>query len=147
MAPFPPTIILRHRRENLKKCSLHGLESHTDMHFLTYPKDPLPDLKNYLVLSLVGPVLSPEECSFGLFLIDGTWRHAEKMAKSLPPDVQLRTLPQSFKTAYPRRQEVSRGLASIEALYIAYCILGRETEGLLDNYHWKESFISTNFSA
>jgi pre-rRNA-processing protein TSR3 len=146
MAPFPPTIILRHRRENLKKCSLAGLESRSDMVFLTYPKDPLPDLKNYLVLSLDGPLLSKEDQPLGLFLIDGTWRHAEKMAKTLPPNLLFRTLPSSFKTAYPRRQEVSQGLASIEALFIAYHILGRKTEGLLDHYHWRELFISTNFS-
>jgi pre-rRNA-processing protein TSR3 len=57
-----------------------------------------------------------------------------------------RSLPSHYKTAYPRRQldcpDPERGLASIEALYAAYSILGRSTDGLLDRYHWKEEFLS-----
>jgi pre-rRNA-processing protein TSR3 len=148
MLHFPPTIILRHKRENLKKCSLRGLESRKDMIFLTYPKSLLPDLTGYCVLTLDAPLLSLEDAHLGLFLIDGTWRYAEKMAKSLPPDGRCvcRSLPMHFRTAYPRRQldcpDPERGLASVEALYLAYSILGRSTEGLLDHYHWKELFES-----
>jgi pre-rRNA-processing protein TSR3 len=145
MSYFPPTIILRHNRENLKKCSLRGLEGRDDMVFLSYPEAVLPDLKNYSVLTLDAPPLSQEDAALGLFLIDGTWAHAKKMAKILPSDVKFRSLPPHFKTAYPRRQLDDRGLASIEALYIAYHLLERKTGGLLDGYYWKESFISTNF--
>jgi pre-rRNA-processing protein TSR3 len=35
-------------------------------------------------------------------------------------------------------------LASIEAIYIAYWILGRDVTGLLDNYHWKDLFLQKN---
>ena len=148
---FPPTIILRHRRENLKKCSLRGLEKREDMIFLSYPlQAPLPDVSHYCALAIDAPPLSEADASCGLFLIDGTWRLAEKMAKSLPANLILRSLPAQFKTAYPRRQldcpDPERGLASVEALYLAYRILGRNTEGLLDHYHWKELFTSTNFS-
>ena len=146
MPHFPPTIILRHRRENLKKCSLRGLEQRKDMVFLTYPTSLLPDLTGYCVLTLDAPLLSPEDAHLGLFLIDGTWRYAEKMAKSLPPEGPFvcRSLPMHFRTAYPRRQldcpDPERGLASVEALYLAYSILKRSTEGLLDYYHWKDEF-------
>jgi pre-rRNA-processing protein TSR3 len=143
MLHFPPTIILRHRRENLKKCSLMGLESRKDMIFLTYPTSPLPDLKGYCVLSLDAPELSLDDAHLGLFLIDGTWRYAAKMAKSLTPPFTCRSLP-AVRTAYPRRQldcsDPQRGLASVEALYLAYSILGRNTEGILDHYHWKNMF-------
>jgi pre-rRNA-processing protein TSR3 len=146
MIYFPPTIILRHKRENLKKCSLRGLEHREDMVFLTYPASFLPDLKNYFVLTLDAPLLTPDDAHLGLFLIDGTWRYAEKMAQSLPPPFMCRSLPAHFRTAYPRRQldcpEPERGLASVEALYLAYSILGRTTEGILDHYHWKELFMS-----
>lgn len=144
MIYFPPTIILRHKRENLKKCSLRGLESRPDMIFLTYPTAIIPNLDKYCVLTLEAPALTPADADLGLFLIDGTWRYAEKMAKSLPTPLVYRSLPSHFKTAYPRRQldcsDPERGLASVEALYLAYSILGRSTEGILDHYYWKESF-------
>jgi pre-rRNA-processing protein TSR3 len=149
MLYFPPTLILRHRRENLKKCSLRGLERRPDMTFLTYPVKELPDLKNYCVLAVDAPPLMEADTTLGLLLIDGTWRHAATMAKILPATVIPRSLPSHFKTSYPRRQpdcpDPERGLASVEALYLAYRILGRPTDGLLDHYYWKESFISTNF--
>ena len=54
-----------------------------------------------------------------------------------------------LKTAYPREQgdcvDPEPGLASIEALFIAYRLLGYSTEGLLDYYYWKEKFIKINF--
>ena len=144
MMQFPPTIILRHKRENLKKCSLRGLEDREDMIFLTYPIKILPDLSNYCVLTLDAPPLTQEEAHLGLFLIDGTWRYAEKMAKILPASYRARSLPSHFRTAYPRQQldcpDPQRGLASVEALYLAYSILGRSTEGLLDHYYWKDFF-------
>ena len=32
----------------------------------------------------------------------------------------------------------------VEALFLAYHILGRPTEGLLDHYHWAEEFLKLN---
>jgi pre-rRNA-processing protein TSR3 len=149
---FPTTIILRHRRENLKKCSLRGLEPCPDFRFFTYPTDELPDLSQYILLTLDAPPLSEADRELGIFLIDGTWRYAQQMQKQLrePHLFQKRSLPAGFQTAYPRRQvdcpEPSRGLASIEALYLSFLILGRSTEGLLDNYHWREDFLKLNSS-
>lgn len=141
MLEFSPTLILRHRKENLKKCSLSGLEQRPDMLFYTYPWTiPQPDLSRYIVLTLDAPVLTSEDGEYGLFLIDGTWRYAEKMLKSLKPPYLMRSLP-STSTAYPRKQDDDRGLASIEALYLAYQITGRNPTGLLDHYHWKEQFL------
>jgi pre-rRNA-processing protein TSR3 len=146
MEAFPPTLILRHRRENLKKCSLRGLEGREDLRFFTYPREALPPLTGYVVLSLGAPELSQADCDQGIVLIDGTWRHARTMRGTLPPGCVERSLPRHFVTAYPRRQhdceDPSRGLASVEALYIAYTLLGRKVEGLLDHYHWKEPFLA-----
>ncbi len=152
MTIFTPTIILRHRRENLKKCSLRGLESRSDMRFFTYPKDVLPPLSGYFLLALDAPPLTIDDAHLGIFLIDGTWRYAEKMYSQIPQphSFELRSLPAHYTTAYPRRQEdctePSRGLASVEALFLAHQILGRSTEGLLDNYHWKDAFLQSNSS-
>ncbi|MCB1110430.1 MAG: hypothetical protein KDK64_05570 [Chlamydiia bacterium] len=149
MKPFLATTILRHRRENLKKCSLRGLESREDLHFLTYPRDPIPFIEGGILLSLDAPPLSPED-RFPLFLIDGTWKYAAVMERQLPQQENWtrRSLPSHFRTAYPRKQpdcaDPKRGLASVEALYIAYHILGYDTSDLLDHYYWKESFLAFN---
>ena len=151
MLLFPHTIILRHRKENLKKCSLRGLETRPDFQFFTYPlSQALPDLSSHILLSLGAPPLTEADKDLGLFLIDGTWRHTDTMFQQLhkPQLFTLRSIPSTFQTAYPRRQDdcpdPSRGLASIEALFIAYHILGRSTDGLLDFYHWKDSFLLKN---
>ncbi len=150
MHSFPHTLILRHRRENLKKCSLRGLETRPDCRFYTYPKHPLPSLQGYILLCLDAPLLTPDDASKGVFLIDGTWRHTETMFSQLPhPHLfEMKSLPSHFQTAYPRRQEdcsdPDRGLASVEALFAAYHILQRPTAGLLDHYHWKDLFLSKN---
>ncbi len=147
---FSPTLILRHKRENLKKCSLRFLEQRSDMLFFTYPKDPLPDLSSYILLTMDAPLLSYEDQGKGILLIDGTWRYAKVMEEHIPknPLMLKRSLPPHYQTAYPRRQEdcqdPKRGLASVEALYIAYTLLGRDTTGLLDHYYWKESFFQLN---
>jgi pre-rRNA-processing protein TSR3 len=129
----------------LKKCSLTGLESRPHLRFFTYPVDELPDLSGYLLLKVGAPPLSLADSVRGLLLIDATWRLAEKMEKSLPQTLEARSLPNGFRTAYPRRQtgcpDAAAGLASVEALYIAHLLLGRPTEGLLDHYHWKEQFL------
>ena len=144
---FPYTIILRHRKENLKKCSLRGLELRDDFRFFTYPTDTLPDLSNYMALTLDAEPLTEADASHGLFLIDGTWRYAALMFKQLPTPhlFKTRSLPPTMRTAYPRKQtdcpDPAQGLASVEALYLAYKILGRDTAGLLDNYFWKEKFL------
>ena len=143
-----PTAILRHRRENLKKCSLRGLEERPDLLFFTYPVDTLPDLSGYLLLKVGAPPLEKSDAERGLFLIDGTWRLAQVMENQLPWKMEARSLPAGFKTAYPRRQtecpDPESGLASIEALYLAHLILGKPVDGLLDHYYWKHAFLDCN---
>jgi pre-rRNA-processing protein TSR3 len=148
MNTFPPTLIWRHRRENKKKCSLRGLESREQFHFFSYPQQMLPELEGYIVLALDAPELTPADKECGLLILDATWRHAESMLKRVQAMAGpiYRSIPSHYRTAYPRRQEdcedPNRGLASLEAIYIAYQILGRDTSGLLDNYYWKEPFLN-----
>ena len=146
------TIILRHRKENLRKCSLRGLESREDISFYEYPKDTLPSLEGSILLTLDAPEISPKDSSSTLFLIDGTWKYSEVMYNQLerPHLFTKRSLPKGLRTAYPRRQEdcldPERGLASVEALFAAYYFLGEDTSGLLDFYHWKNEFLEKNRS-
>jgi pre-rRNA-processing protein TSR3 len=142
------TIILRHRRENLKKCSLRGLETRSDFRFFTYPQDMLPDMPSTILLKIGAPPLTKMDQNNPLLLIDGTWQLALHMEKSLTKGFIERSLPNHFRTAYPRRQTMcpdpETGLASIEALYIAFFILGRPLDGLLDQYYWKDAFLKLN---
>lgn len=148
MQPFPTTVVLRHRRENLKKCSLTGLESREDFHFYTYPKDTLPPLDGYILLCLEAPPLTKADANRGLFILDATWRYADTMMRQVKGEIIKRSLPTEWRTAYPRRQEdcsdPERGLASVEAIFIAYHILGRDTSNLLNHYYWKDLFLDKN---
>ncbi len=149
MKYFCPTIVIRHRKENLKKCSLRGLEERKDFLFYSYPLKTQPPIDGYVLLTVDAPqILSKEDGQRGLLLLDGTWKLAHKMEKTLyiPDTIVRRSLPDGLVTAYPRRQDELQGLASIEALYIAYLLMGRDPEGLLDNYHWKELFMEKNRS-
>lgn len=149
-----PTVIIRHQRENLNKCSLRGLERRPDLQFLNYPNGQLPALSGYLLLAIDGPPLTSADQQHGLLLLDATWRYAAVMRRYVDSLVCLecRSIPAGFVTAYPRRQtecpDPEAGLASVEALYIAYHLTGRDPSGLLDNYYWKEEFFLKNkFSA
>src|SRR5262249_18275705 len=123
---FLPTIVIRHRKENLKKCSLRGLEKRGDFRFFSYPLRETPCCRNYLMLTVGAPAeLTLADQNFGLLILDATWRYAGQMEKQLEltKTVPTRRLPNHFQTAYPRYQngctEPSRGLASIEAIYCA----------------------------
>ena len=146
--------IVRHRKENVKKCSLRYIEQETDrFRFFTYPTDCLSlefDLPTEcFLLHIDGEELKSSETE-PLVLLDGTWRYSEVMYRMIPSVQRLpkRSLPSGWRTAYPRRQpdcsDPTRGLASLEALYIAFLITGRKTDDLLNGYYWKERFLEIN---
>ncbi len=142
------TIIIRHRRENLRKCSLSGLETRSDLEFYNYPMVVWPDVRGFVLLKVGAPVLTEADRGKNLLLLDGTWKLAAAMEKQVPAGLEARSLPPGFLTAYPRRQtecpDPMAGLASVEALYLAYLSLGEDPAGLLDYYHWKEKFFEIN---
>jgi pre-rRNA-processing protein TSR3 len=141
------TAIIRHRRENLKKCSLSGLEEKDGLRFYTYPVDPLPSFTGFLLLKVGAPPLTKADARRDLLLIDGTWRLAQVIEKQIP-SLEARSLPTHFRTAYPRKQthcpDPEAGLSSVEALYLSHWILGRPHEDLLDFYYWKDRFLELN---
>jgi pre-rRNA-processing protein TSR3 len=143
---IPPTVIVVHPRERRSKCSVEPLRSRPKFIFTTFP-NPVPvDLSQYVRLGIGGPVIGPQDADRGLLLLDGTWRWAAKMETAYQ-HMTVRSLP-PIQTAYPRKSEVfedpAEGLATIEALYAALRLLGRETQGLLDHYHWKRQFLELN---
>ena len=146
-------VIVRHRKENLKKCSLSGLEGRSDLRFFRYPDclspGVLPSLEGYILLDMEGDVLTEKDTA-PLVLLDATWKYASAMRSRIPQlsECVSRRLPEGWVTAYPRYQtgcmDAARGLASVEALYAAYVVTGRSPEGLLDRYYWKENFLTRN---
>lgn len=146
MAEFPQTIIVRHPKENPRKCSVLPLKGRSDLTFVQYPvKTPLA-LDGYVRLAAEGPALTVDDAGSGILLLDGSWRWAGAMTQAFA-HVPPRSL-RGYRTAYPRVSKLGtdpdNGLASIEALYVAYRILGRSTEGLLDHYHWASEFLKCN---
>jgi pre-rRNA-processing protein TSR3 len=143
---YPITLIVRHPRENPRKCSVLPLKGRPDLLFLAYPMQQRPALEGYVRLAAEGPPLSAEDADRGLLLLDGSWRWAGEMTQAFR-DVPPRSL-QDYRTAYPRVSkqgtDPENGLASVEALYLAYHLLGRPTAGLLDHYRWKEEFLRLN---
>jgi pre-rRNA-processing protein TSR3 len=143
---YPPTLIVRHPRENPRKCSILPLRGRPDLIFLTHPVTEPLVLDGYVRLAANGPPLGSDDSAAGLLLLDGSWRWAEVMNRSFL-DVPPRSLT-GYRTAYPRVSkhgtDPDNGLASVEALFVAYLILGRPTAGLLDHYRWAEEFLRQN---
>jgi pre-rRNA-processing protein TSR3 len=143
---YPPTIIVRHPHENPRKCSVLPLRGRPDLIFLQHPVKERPPLDGYVRLAAEGPELSAADAGCGLLLLDGSWRWAEVMTRGFL-DVPPRSL-HGWRTAYPRVSKLGtdpdNGLASVEALFAAYHVLGRRTEGLLDHYRWKTEFLQLN---
>jgi pre-rRNA-processing protein TSR3 len=144
--PFPPTVIVRHSHENPRKCSVLPLRGRPDVLFLTYPVRHRPCLEGYIRLSADGPPLTTADAGRGLLLLDGSWRWAAAMTRDFA-DIEPRSL-SGWHTAYPRVSKLGtdphNGLASIEALFLAYHLLCRPTEGLLAHYRWGEQFMGLN---
>lgn len=143
---YLPTVIVRHSHENPRKCSVLPLRGRADLYFLPYPvKERLP-LTGYVRLAAEGPNLTAEDSNCGLLLLDGSWRWAAAMARDFA-DVPPRSL-RGFRTAYPRVSkrgtDPDNGLASVEALFVAYYLLGRPTAGLLRHYRWAKEFLQLN---
>ena len=143
---YPPTVIVRHPRENPRKCSVLPLRGRADLMFLAYPVRTRPPLDGYVRLAADGPPLTAADAGCGLLLLDGSWRWAEAMTRAFA-DVPPRSL-SGWRTAYPRTSKLGtdpdNGLASVEALFLAHHLTGRPTAGLLDHYRWAAEFLRAN---
>lgn len=142
----PPTVIVVHPREKRSKCTVEPLRGRDDFVFWTFPDRGPESLDGYIQLGIGGQELTADDAEHGLLVLDGTWRLAERMFPSFR-EVPVRTLP-PWETAYPRVSKLfedpTAGLATIEAVFAAHTILGRDTTGLLDNYYWADEFRRIN---
>ncbi|NDV62023.1 hypothetical protein G0Q06_06155 [Puniceicoccales bacterium CK1056] len=143
---YQQDIVIRHPRERKSKCSLQPLVGRPDLRFETARPGFLFDATGYVQLHLDAPVLSSADAGLPLLLLDSTWRLLPRLEACVTGSPVLRSLPDSLVTAYPRVSKTSddpaRGLASVEALYVARRLQGRTTSGLLDQYYWKDDFLA-----
>jgi pre-rRNA-processing protein TSR3 len=152
--PRKPDIVILDR-ESRRKCSIYPLRQRSDLLFfeshLHAQQAQETFSPDYLLLHVDGTPLGTQDAWSPLVIVDSSWRRASLLS-SLP---LLQRLPKrslsGFVTAYPRVSKVYEmpeiGLASIEALYLAQLIQGREDDQLLAFYHWREQFLAANAAA
>ena len=139
-----PTVVIRHPKERISKCSLRPLHGREGMTFHKAREDFSFDASGYTLLAVDAPVLSKSDAERPLLLLDSTWRLLPTLEVHLTGEPIRRSLP-AMQTAYPRTSKLSEdpsaGLASVEALYLAQRQLGHDDPSLLDDYYWREGFL------
>ncbi|MCZ6598839.1 MAG: DUF367 domain-containing protein [Planctomycetota bacterium] len=140
-------LVLRDPRESRRKCSLTPLRGREGIDFVAYDRDRRLPAAGRILLHPEGEELSSADRGRDLLLVDCAWRRVEKLLRTVDGELRARRLP-PLVTAYPRRSVVfedpEHGLASVEALYAASCILGDPRPDLLDGYFWAEEFLRLN---
>lgn len=140
-----PVTIIRHPKERKSKCTLEPLRGRPGLEFFEAKPTFRFDATGYLLLAVDAPELSPEDAGRPLLLLDSTWRLLPQLMDRLDGEAIPRSLPGDVRTAYPRVSKISddptRGLASVEALYLAKRLLGEDDPTLLDHYYWREDFL------
>lgn len=144
---YPPTIIIRSRKEKKHKCTIWPLKDRDDLILIHHPARYWPPLEEYFRLCEHGPPLTDADADRGIVLLDSSWRRVTGMLTDIS-HLPTRSL-NGYQTAFPRTSRLGtdpdNGLASVEALYLAYRILERSTDGLLDHYLWANDFLQKNF--
>lgn len=125
-----PTVIIRHPKERLSKCSLEPLRGQPHLAFLKAKPGFRFDASGFILLSVDAPVLSPQDTALDspaegrsladrltslglippgtipshrpLLLLDSTWLLLPKLERMLDGSPLPRSLPSGIRTAYPR---------------------------------------------
>lgn len=114
---------------------------------MSYHPERRLDASGRVLLDPEGEELGAGDAGRGLFLIDCAWRRVPLLLRAVDGEPLRRRLPK-LSTAYPRRsttfEDPRSGLASIEALYAAVCLLDGPRPELIEHYHWREKFLALN---
>ena len=136
--------ILRHPAENLAKCSAEPLRERADLEFVAAEGPAVVRGEGRILLEVGAPVLTAADAGRGLILLDGNWKHVPRLRQRVTGNPLPRSLP-PVPTAYPRRNaggsDPADGLATVEALYLALRLMGRDDPSLLAGYRWREAFL------
>jgi pre-rRNA-processing protein TSR3 len=140
-------LILRDPRESWRKCSLAPLRGANGIRFVSYHLGLELDAEGRTLLDPEAPPLGPADQGRPLLLLDSSWRRLPKLRACLRGRFVPRSVP-PFVTAYPRRSttfaDPVQGLASIEALFVAACALGRPELDWLRGYRFAREFLRLN---
>ncbi|MEE2756000.1 MAG: hypothetical protein VYA30_05045 [Myxococcota bacterium] len=140
------TVVIRHPKERLSKCSLTPLHDREEIQFYKAKQGFEFNADGYTLLAVDAPALSVADAGRPLLLLDATWRLLPRVKAAVVGDPIARSIPAGVTTAYPRVgttfPDPAGGLASVEALFIARALLGDYDESLLAAYHWREQFLA-----
>jgi len=146
----PEILLIRLRKESLKKCSLTPLRARHDLPIQWFHcnlGDPI-EVGCATLLHPDGELLSPADAHRPLLLVDSSWRDLPLMLSTVSGDFVKRCLPHDLQTAYPRKSKLFEdpvtGLASIEALHAALTLLGKRDDSLLEGYYWASAWLQAN---
>ncbi len=150
------TVVIRHPKERLSKCSLEPLRDRPEITFYKARPGFTFDATGYILLHTEGEELggknpfsverATDAASAPKFLLlDSTWRLLPQLEACVIGEPIRCRLPDGVRTAYPRVSKIADdptgGLASVEALYLARRLLGDDDPSLLDHYHWRDAFL------
>ena len=141
-----PVTVIQHPKERISKCSLRSLKGRDDITFLKARSGFKFDATGFVLLALGAPALDRRDAGCPLLILDSTWRLLPRLEQCIEGEPVRRSIPKKVDTAYPRRSKLfvdpEKGLASIEALYVAKRILGEDDPSILDGYAGKDEFLA-----
>ncbi len=142
------TFVIRHPKENRKKCSLRHLCERADFEFHNAKDGFEFDATGMILLEIGAPLISPADADKPILLLDSTWLKLPKMRSKVVGAFIPRSLPAGIKTAYPRVSKIADdpdcGLATVEALFAAQYFMGKPDYSVLEGYPFANKFLEMN---
>ena len=141
------TVVIRHPKENKKKCSLRHLCNNPNFVFFNATETFSFDASGYTLLEIDAPPISEEDAHRPILLLDSTWFLLPKIKAKVYGNFVSRSLPPTIKTAYPRVSKMHSdpmGLATIEALYAAMRLIGNPEPYVIRQYTFAKKFLEIN---
>ena len=140
------------KTERLGKCTILPLIGREDFDIVRIGSGDLPPLTGDFLLHPDGAPLVRVAGAAGdvrVAAIDCNWSRLAPILRRVPGTLPpLARIPDGFVTAYPRRNKQDRdppkGLATIEALFLAAAFRGIWDETLFDQYYFKAAFLAQN---
>ena len=166
-----PFLVIQDFKENPRKCTAEPLRGLDGFEFVRLgrpkPREKPIEVPGGICLDVDAPVLSDRdrglldgEVARGealgggarILILDATWARLSVLRSRIVVRegtcVVRRSLPPELVTAYPRRSKLYRdpsaGLATVEAIFAAACLLGDVRPEILAAYRWGDDFVDRN---
>jgi len=139
--------VVRHPRENLKKCSLSHLHGEPSFEFLTASDGFSFDAAGFTLLEMGAPPITEADADRPFLLLDSTWNLLGRIRRKVYGNFMPRSIPPAILSAYPRVSKMHddpSGLATVEALYAALRLMGKADVRIIRNYKFAQLFLEIN---